>query len=39
MDRNIAWALTNHGIYALSSKVLGKPDLDAPARPFRTSEF
>ncbi|MGW3372980.1 LVIVD repeat-containing protein [Streptomyces hydrogenans] len=38
-DRNIAWALTNHGIYALSSKVLGKPDLDRPAKPFRTSEF
>ncbi len=38
-DRNIAWALTNHGIYALSSKVLGKPDLDAPAKPFRNSEF
>ncbi|GGY55026.1 hypothetical protein OH797_01305 [Streptomyces anulatus] len=39
-DRNIAWTLTNHGIYALSSpKVLGKPDLNAPAKPFRTSEF
>ncbi|MCM2389705.1 hypothetical protein [Streptomyces albipurpureus] len=39
-DRNIAWTLTNHGIYALSSpKVLGKPDLDAPAKPFRNSEF
>lgn len=39
-DRNIAWTLTNHGIYALSSrKVLGKPDLNAPAEPFRNSEF
>lgn len=39
-DRNIAWVLTNHGIYALSSpKVLGKPDLNRPEKPFRTSEF
>ncbi|WP_019634424.1 LVIVD repeat-containing protein [Actinomadura atramentaria] len=39
-DRNIAWAMTNHGIYALSSrKVLGKPDLNRPAKPFRNSEF
>ncbi|WP_424216925.1 LVIVD repeat-containing protein (plasmid) [Streptomyces sp. BI20] len=39
-DRNIAWALTNHGIYALSAPgVLGKPNLGRPAKPFRTSEF
>ncbi|MFE6787145.1 hypothetical protein ACFVFF_33280 [Streptomyces sp. NPDC057680] len=39
-DRNIAWVLTNHGIYALSSpKVLGRPDLNRPEKPFRTSEF
>ncbi|MEV7414804.1 hypothetical protein [Streptomyces sp. NPDC089919] len=39
-DRNIAWALTNHGIYALSApKVLGKPHLTRPEKPFRTSEF
>lgn len=39
-DRNIVWTLTNHGIYALSSKkVLGKPDLNRPAKPFRNSQF
>ncbi|GGZ81205.1 LVIVD repeat-containing protein [Streptomyces subrutilus] len=39
-DRNIAWVLTNHGIYALSSpKVLGKPHLTRPEKPFRNSEF
>ncbi|MFJ2770536.1 hypothetical protein [Streptomyces sp. NPDC087300] len=39
-DRNIAWALTNHGIYALSApKVLGKPHLTRPGKPFRNSEF
>ena len=38
-DRNIAWVLTNHGIYAVSSKVLGKPNLHKPAKPFRTSQF
>ncbi|MBO1331281.1 hypothetical protein [Streptomyces sp. VRA16 Mangrove soil] len=39
-DRNIAWALTNHGIYALSAlKVLGKPHLTRPDKPFRNSEF
>ncbi|MER5889229.1 hypothetical protein ABT160_35845 [Streptomyces sp. NPDC001941] len=39
-DRNIAWALTNHGIYALSApKVLGKPHLTRPEKPFRNSEF
>ncbi|MFD7027774.1 LVIVD repeat-containing protein [Streptomyces sp. NPDC059917] len=39
-DRNIAWVLTNHGIYALSSqKVLGQPHLTRPEKPFRNSEF
>ncbi|MET3985259.1 hypothetical protein [Streptomyces sp. PvR034] len=39
-DRNIAWVLTNHGIYALSSqKVLGQPRLTRPEKPFRNSEF
>ncbi|GAB3672433.1 hypothetical protein GCM10027589_41940 [Actinocorallia lasiicapitis] len=39
-DRNIAWVLTNHGIYAVSSqKVLGKPNLGKPAKPFRNSQF
>ncbi|MFJ2739823.1 hypothetical protein ACIO3O_09150 [Streptomyces sp. NPDC087440] len=38
-DRNIAWALTNHGIYALSApKVLGKPNLGRPDAPFRNSQ-
>ncbi|MEU8893397.1 hypothetical protein [Streptomyces sp. NPDC048442] len=39
-DRNIAWALTNHGIYALSApQVLGRPHLTRPEKPFRNSEF
>jgi len=37
-DRNVIWAFTNHGIYALSAeKLLGKPNLGAPAAPFRVS--
>ena len=36
-DRNIIWAFTNHGIYALSSPLLGPPRLGAPAAPFRVS--
>jgi hypothetical protein len=36
-DRNLIWAFTNHGIYALSSELLGEPNLGAPANPFRTS--
>ena len=37
-DRNIIWAFTNHGIYALSSEtLLGKPNLGAPSAPFRVS--
>lgn len=39
-DRNIVWVLTNHGIYAISSRdVLGKPNLEKPDRPFRNSQF
>ncbi|MGW1988653.1 hypothetical protein [Embleya sp. NPDC001921] len=38
-DRNVVWVLTNHGIYALSSKdVLGKPNLGKPKEPFRNSQ-
>lgn len=33
-DRNIMWAFTGAGVYALSSPLLGKPDLGAPAKPF-----
>lgn len=29
-DRNLFWLFTNHGIYALSSPVLGKPSFSAP---------
>lgn len=29
-DRNIVWLFTNHGFYALSSPLLGKPVLTAP---------
>ncbi|MEV6073210.1 hypothetical protein AB0L82_42265 [Nocardia sp. NPDC052001] len=37
-DRNIAWLMTNDGIYALSSQsLLGTPNLGAPAEPYRTS--
>lgn len=31
-DRNIIWVFTNHGFYALSTSMLGKPNLDAPAK-------
>ncbi|MBV7315116.1 hypothetical protein [Shewanella sp. NIFS-20-20] len=33
-DRNIFWLFTNHGMYALSSPVLGEPRLTAPTRPW-----
>ncbi|WP_051435619.1 LVIVD repeat-containing protein [Shewanella fidelis] len=33
-DRNIFWLFTNHGIYALSSPVLGVPHLTAPLQPW-----
>jgi hypothetical protein len=36
-DRNLIWAFTNHGIYALSTPVLGRPNLGPPAAPFRAS--
>jgi hypothetical protein len=37
-DRNIIWAFTNHGIYALSARqLLGAPNLGAPRAVFRTS--
>jgi hypothetical protein len=36
-DRRVIWAFTNHGIYALSTPLLGDPVLGAPATPFRTS--
>lgn len=37
-DRNIFWLFTNHGIYALSSPILGEPSFDAPKKswPNRT---
>ncbi|WTW93579.1 hypothetical protein OG216_09425 [Streptomycetaceae bacterium NBC_01309] len=39
-DRNIVWVLTNHGIYAVSSRdTLGRPNLGRPDKPFRNSEF
>jgi len=33
-DRNIFWLFTNHGIYALSSPVLGEPSFEAPKIPW-----
>ncbi len=33
-DRNLFWLFTNHGIYCLSSPVLGKPNLGPPAEPW-----
>ncbi len=33
-DRNIIWAFTSHGIYALSSSVLGEPMLSVPDKPW-----
>lgn len=33
-DRNILWVFTNHGFYALSSPLLGKPSFKAPAKPW-----
>jgi len=33
-DRNIIWLFTNHGIYVLSSPLLGKPDLGPPVSPW-----
>lgn len=37
-DRRIIWVFTNHGLYALSAaELIGKPNLGAPAQPFRNS--
>lgn len=33
-DRNIVWAFTNHGFYALSTPLLGEPLFSAPAKPW-----
>lgn len=33
-DRNILWAFTNHGFYALSSPLIGKPSFKAPTKPW-----
>lgn len=37
-DRNILWMITNHGIYALSSPVLGKPLLGLPGKKWPPRE-
>jgi hypothetical protein len=33
-DRNLLWLFTDHGVYLLSSPVLGKPNFGAPAKPW-----
>lgn len=33
-DRNIMWAFTENGAYALSSPLLGEPVMGAPAKPY-----
>ncbi len=33
-DRNIMWAFTENGAYALTSPLLGKPVMGAPAKPW-----
>lgn len=33
-DRNIIWAFTVNGVYALSTPLLGKPRLSAPRKPW-----
>lgn len=33
-DRNIIWLFTNHGMYALSTPLLGEPNLGPPAFPW-----
>lgn len=33
-DRNLFWLFTNHGIYCLSSPVLGEPNFGPPAEPW-----
>ena len=33
-DRNLVWLFTNHGMYALSTPVLGEPVLGPPSEPW-----
>ena len=33
-DRNLFWLFTNHGMYVLSSPVLGEPGFGPPAEPW-----
>ena len=33
-DRNIMWAFTENGVYALSSPLLGAPVMGAAAKPW-----
>ena len=33
-DRNLIWLFVNHGIYVLSTPVLGEPSFEAPAHPW-----
>lgn len=33
-DRNIMWAFTENGVYALSSPLLGDPVMGEPEKPF-----
>ncbi|MCA3855040.1 MAG: hypothetical protein IOC40_28275, partial [Burkholderia sp.] len=33
-DRNIIWAFTENGAYALSTPLLGEPVLGKPAKPW-----
>jgi hypothetical protein len=33
-DRNLFWLFTNHGLYCLSSPVLGEPRLGPPSSPW-----
>jgi len=33
-DRNLFWLFTNHGVYCLSSPVLGEPSFAPPAEPW-----
>jgi hypothetical protein len=33
-DRNLVWLFANHGMYVLSTPVLGEPSFEAPAKPW-----
>jgi hypothetical protein len=33
-DRNLIWLFANHGMYVLSTPVLGEPSFEAPAKPW-----